>query len=73
MLLNRVKNNIVDIHIQSKSLKIWINAKKDELDDPKKLTKNVSNVGHWGNGDYELTVSDTKNLEYIMSLVKQVL
>lgn len=67
------KNNIVDIHIQSKSLKIWINAKKDELDDPKKLTKDVSNVGHWGNGDYELTVTDTKNLEYIMSLVKQVL
>lgn len=67
------KNNIVDIHIQSKSLKIWINAKKNELDDPKKLTKDVSNLGHWGNGEYEVTVADTKNLEYIMSLVKQVL
>ena len=31
----------------------------------------VSNIRHWGNGDYELQVSDTSNLEYIMSLVKQ--
>ena len=67
------KNNIVSIRLQNKSLKIWINAKKGNLDDPKKLTKDVSNVGHWATGDYELTVSDTKNLEYIMSLVKQVL
>lgn len=67
------KNNIVSIHLQNKSLKIWINAKQGTLDDPKKLTKDVSKVGHWATGDYELTVLDTKNLEYIMSLVKQVL
>lgn len=67
------KNNIVSIRLQNKSLKIWINAKKGNLDDPKKLTKDVSNVGHLATGDYELTVNDTKNLEYIMSLVKQVL
>lgn len=67
------KNNIVSIHLQNKSLKIWINAKKGMLDDPKKLAKDVSNVGHWATGDYELSVSDTQNLEYIMSLVKQVL
>lgn len=30
------KNNIVSIHLQNKSLKIWINAKKGDLDDPKK-------------------------------------
>lgn len=67
------KNNIVSIHLQNKSLKMWINAKKGNLDDPKKLTIDVSNVGHLATGDYELTVNDTKNLEYIMSLVKQVL
>jgi Uncharacterized conserved protein len=65
--------NIVDIHIQKKGLKIWINLYKGELDDPKQLTRDVSNTGHWGNGDYELVVSDTKNLEYIMSLIKQAL
>ncbi|XKM13245.1 DUF5655 domain-containing protein [Orbaceae bacterium ac157xtp] len=67
------KNNIVSIQLQNKNLKIWINAKKGTLDDPKNLTKDVSNLGHHSTGDYELTVHDTQNLEYIMSLVKQVL
>lgn len=65
--------NFVDINIQKKGLKMWINLHKGELDDPKLLARDVSTKGHWGNGDYELVVSDTKNLEYIMSLIKQAL
>lgn len=64
---------ICDIHIQKKGLKMWINLKKGHLDDPKKITRDVSETGHWGNGDYELLITDTDNLEYIMSLVKQAL
>ena len=26
--------------------------KKGNLNDPNKLTRDVSSVGHWGNGDY---------------------
>lgn len=61
------------IEIQKKNLKLWINLKKGQLDDSKGLTRDVSSVGHAGNGDYELTITDTENLEYIMSLVKQAL
>jgi predicted transport protein len=64
--------NITDIVILKKGLKFFINLKKGQLDDPKKLVKDVSETGHWGNGDYELIVTDTSNLEYIMSLIKQV-
>ncbi|MCK9180627.1 MAG: DUF5655 domain-containing protein [Bacteroides sp.] len=66
-------SNIVDITIQRKGLKMWINLKKGNLDDPKKITRDVSQTGHWGNGDYELLITNTNNLEYIMSLVKQAL
>ncbi|MBK5719882.1 DUF91 domain-containing protein [Dysgonomonas sp. Marseille-P4677] len=69
----RKARNIANLEIQQRQLKIWINLKKRELDDPKKLTIDVSNTGHWGNGDYQLNITDTKNLEYIMSLVKQSL
>lgn len=65
------KRNVTDIHIQKRALKIWINLNKNELDDPKGLTRDVSNIGHWGNGDYELQVSNDDNLEYIISLIKQ--
>ncbi len=67
------KKNIVSLHLQSKSLKIWFNPKQGTLDDPKKLTKDVTYIGHLGTGNYELVVEDTENLEYIMSLIKQAL
>jgi predicted transport protein len=60
-----------DVLVLKTSLKLWINLKIGTLDDPKHLSRDVSNVGTWGNGDYEIRVSDTANLEYVMSLVKQ--
>ncbi|MDV2459572.1 hypothetical protein CMU96_17465 [Elizabethkingia anophelis] len=69
----KLKNNIVDIRVQQNKMIFWINMKKGTLDDPKKITIDASTKGHYGNGDYELSVSNTNNLEYIMSLIKQAL
>ena len=66
-------SNISDIEIQKKSLKLFINAKIGSLDDPKGLVKDVSNIGHRGNGDYQIQIENDNDLEYIMSLIKQVL
>lgn len=64
------KKNLVDFRLQKNSLKMWLNAKYGEIDDFKNLSKNVSNVGHWGNGDYEFSIKDDTNFEYIISLIK---
>jgi predicted transport protein len=64
-------SNVIDITLLKKSLKIWINLKKGTLKDPQNIMRDVSTIGHWGNGDYELIVDDNSNLEYIMFLVKQ--
>lgn len=66
-------SNIADICVQKKGLKIWINLKKGQLEDPKNSMRDVSEMGHWGNGDYEIVVTNTENIEYIMSLVKQAI
>ena len=65
--------NVVDILPQRKALKIWLNLNKGELDDPKGIAKDVSNTGHWGNGDYEIKIQNDDDLEYILSLIKQSL
>lgn len=65
--------NIVDIRVQQKNLIFWINMKKGTLEDPKNIVVDCSNKGHYGNGDYELSIFDTNNLEYIMSLIKQAI
>lgn len=64
--------NIACVELQKKRIKIWIGAKLGLLDDPKKLAFDVSKIGHYGTGDYELRVETDTDLEYIMSLVKQV-
>lgn len=66
-------NNICDFEIQKNGLKLTINVKRGNLDDPKNITRDISSIGHLGNGDYELKIPDDKNLEYIMSLVKQAI
>lgn len=67
------RKNIVDVRIQQKNLIFWVNLKKGNLDDPKNIAQDCSIKGHYGNGDYEISVTDTENLEYIMSLIKQAL
>ena len=44
---------------------------KGTLDDPKKIMRDVSKVGHWGNGDYAIVLNVGDDLDYIMTLVKQ--
>lgn len=65
------KTNFTDVLLQKSKIKITLNLKKGIIDDPKKLARDISNVGHWGNGDYEINISNDENLEYIISLVKQ--
>lgn len=67
----RTKTNITDVVVLKKSLKIFINLAKGRLDDPKNVARDVSAIGHWGNGDYEIIISNDDNLEYIISLVRQ--
>ncbi len=64
-------SNIVDIKLQKKALKMWVNLNKGQLDDPKKIMRDVSTTGHHGNGDYEISLNSDDNLEYILSLIKQ--
>ena len=69
----KANSHICALEIQKNGIKLTINVAKGHLEDSKQLTRDISTVGHFGNGDYELKISDTKYLEYIMSLVKQAI
>lgn len=66
-------SNVVDIHIQKNALKLWLNLQQGDLDDPKEITRDVSSIGHWGNGDYEIVMRNEEEMEYILSLIKESL
>lgn len=68
-----IRNKIfIDILVQKKKLKVFLNAKYGEIEDIKKLAKDMSKTGHWGNGDYEIQISNYENIEYVFNLIKQV-
>lgn len=67
----RTKTNITDVVVLQKSLKVFLNLPKGKLDDSKKLARDVAEVGHWGNGDYQIQINTDDDLEYIISLVRQ--
>ena len=66
-----VKRPFLYFYLGKDILKIWFNLKMGKLDDPKNICRDVSKVGHWGVGDYELNVKDEKNFEYVFSLIRQ--
>ncbi|NCC71054.1 hypothetical protein EOM09_05725 [bacterium] len=67
----KIEKNFVDILPQKNKIKLWLNLSKGKLKDINSITRDVSNVGHWGNGDYEISFSKSNELPIIISLIKQ--
>ena len=65
------KTNFVDIVPQRTALRLSLNMKYNEIDDPKNKTRDVSNVGRWGNGEVEIKISKPEDIDYVMTLIKQ--
>ena len=65
--------NITDIEIHKNKLKIYINMKKGTLNDPLNISKDISDIGHWGNGDYCITIDKKDDIDNIIPLIKQSL
>jgi predicted transport protein len=65
------KSNFFDIKIEKNDLWCWLNMKKGELDDPKEICRDVSIIGHYGNGDYDLRINQNTDLDYVMFLINQ--
>jgi len=67
----KADRNFVDILPQKSKIKFWLNLSKGQLKDIDSITRDVSNVGHWGNGDYEVSFSNSEELPFLLSLIKQ--
>jgi predicted transport protein len=63
----------VDVVPQAKRLRLALNMRFSELNDPKGLCKDVTDMGRWGNGDVEVGLSTLDELPYVIGLVRQSL
>ncbi|MGL2850880.1 GmrSD restriction endonuclease domain-containing protein [Helicobacter pylori] len=65
--------NFVDIVVQNKDLKLYLNMKFNELQDEKNLARDMTNKGHLGNGDIEVKLETKEDIPYCLGLIKQAL
>lgn len=67
----KTTTNFVDVVLQRKQLRLSLNMRFFEINDPRGLCRDVTNVGRWGNGDVEVGLSPTEDLDYIVYLIQQ--
>lgn len=65
--------NFVDIVVQEKGLKLYLNMPFNELQDEKNLARDMTNKGHLGNGDIEVKLETKESIPYCLGLIKQAL
>ncbi len=69
----KFKTNFVDIVVQTKDLKLYLNMKFNELQDEKNLASDATNKHHNGNGGIEVKLKTKENIPYCLGLIKQAL
>nr|WP_298446013.1 DUF1524 domain-containing protein [Ferrimicrobium sp.] len=67
----KAETNFVDVVPQATQLRLSLNIPFPELFDPKGMSRDVTSIGRWGNGDCEIGLSNLDDLPYVMSLVRQ--
>jgi len=67
----KAETNFVDVVPQAKRLLLAINMPFHEIDDPKGICRDVTNLGRWGNGDVTVGIASKEDLPYVMGLVRQ--
>jgi uncharacterized protein with ParB-like and HNH nuclease domain/predicted transport protein len=67
----KAETNFVDIVPQSKRLLLVLNLGIADIEDPKRLCRDISNIGRWGNGDVEIGLSTFEELPYVLGLIRQ--
>ena len=64
-------NNFVCTQLQNSNVKMWFSVSQGNLNDQRKMAKDVSGIGHHGTGNFEIKLNSGEDLSYVLSLIKQ--
>lgn len=67
----KLDTNFVDIVFQKQRLRISVNMKFSEVIDPNGICRDIAGIVRWGNGDVELYMEHTSDVDQIMEIVEQ--
>ena len=67
----KLDTNFVDIVFQKQRLRISVNMKFDDVIDPNGICRDITRLGRWGNGDVELYMEHTSDVDQVMAIIEQ--
>lgn len=67
----KLDTNFADIVVQKQRLRISVNMKFSEVYDPNGICRDVTGLGRWGNGDVELFMEHTSDIDQVMEIIEQ--
>jgi len=70
----KTATNFVDVVLLHGSMKVFLNVKSGQLNDPNKIARDLTkpkSIGHWGNGDYEVKLEREEDIDKVFELVRQ--
>ena len=70
----KLTTNFVDIVIQKKAIKGFLNVPTGKLNDQFNIARDLTKpkpIGHWGNGDYEVLIKNKDEIIKLFELIRQ--
>lgn len=69
----KAETNFIDVIPKTRWLRLSLNMKFSEIDDPRGIATDVTGKGRWGNGDVSINFKKIEELPYVIGLIKQSL
>lgn len=69
----KAETNFVDVVPQARRLRLSLNMAFADVDDPRNMCRDITDLGRWGNGDVEVVLEDKRDLPYVTGLIRQSL
>ena len=69
----KAEESFVEVLPVRGGLRLFLNVRLHEIDDPNQLAKDVTKVGKWEHGDVEVSLRKREELPYMMGLIRQAI
>lgn len=69
----KAETNFIDVIPKARWLRLSLNLKFSEINDPRGIAIDVTGKGRWGNGDVSINFKKIDELPYVIGLIKQSL
>jgi len=67
----KATTNFVDVIPRKGELRLTLNMKYSDLDDPKSLCKDMTDAVHWGNGDVQMHLTSPDQIPDVIAMIRQ--